>query len=90
MVREGVYFPPGLVLIILLVHGGWDRVVRPERDGMSSPEGGERRDEQSRSIVGLVVVLGESAISSADTRMSDGARSSEDAMTINPEWSLGE
>jgi hypothetical protein len=76
LVREGVYCPPGLVLIILLVHGGWDRVVRPERDGVSSPEGGERRDEQSS--VGLVVLLGDSATSSADAGL------------IDPEWSLGE
>ena len=40
--------------------------------------------------MGLVVVLGESALSSIDARMSDGARSSEDAGTIDPEWSLGE
>ncbi len=50
--------------------------MRPERDGVSSPEGGERRDEQSS--VGLVVLLGDSATSSADAGL------------IDPEWSLGE
>ncbi len=48
------------------------------------------REEQSRSIMGLVVVLGESALSSVDARVSDGASSSEGAGTVDPEWSLGE
>jgi hypothetical protein len=39
LVRERVYFPPGLVLIPLIVHGGEDRVVQLlQRDGISSPE----------------------------------------------------